>query len=257
VASQRRDTLVQSTTAARRRRGRIKHAPEACDAVRSEWLRRIEAEYRSAAITGQLAHWLIQLAAPPVLIRLALRIVSDELRHAELSARVYRAAGGTEQAALFHERLELSRLDARLERDAMRVVLQTFCLGETAAVRLFHRLRKACSVPVARTALDRILRDEVRHRDFGWRALEWMLELPDAAERRIEIDRMLPELVATLRASYAGDADLDLPPSAADPSTAARTWGLMPRADYRRAVEDCIKRDLRPRFKRLGIEIQP
>jgi 1,2-phenylacetyl-CoA epoxidase catalytic subunit len=231
----------------------VKRAPEACAAVRSEWLRRVEAEYQSAAITGQLAHWMIQLAAPPVLIRLALRIVSDELRHAELSARVYRAAGGTQQPALLHERLELPRLDARLERDATRVVLQTFCLGETAAVRLFHRLRKACSVPVARTALDRILRDEVRHRDFGWRALEWMLALPDAAERRSEIDRMLPELVARLRASYAGDVDLDPPPSAADPSTAARTWGLMPRADYRRAVEDCIKRDLLPRFKRLGI----
>ncbi|HET6338337.1 MAG TPA: hypothetical protein VFG30_34175 [Polyangiales bacterium] len=65
---------------------------------------------------------------------------------------------------------------------------------------------------------------------------------------------MLPELVATLRAIYAGDANLESPPSAADPSTAARAWGLMPRADYRRAVEDCIKRDLQPRFKRSGIE---
>jgi hypothetical protein len=220
------------------------------EAVRREWLRRVEAEYRSAAITGQLAHWLIQLAAPPALIRLSLRIVADELRHAELSARVYRAAGGTQQAALVREQLELPRVDGRLESDTTRVVLQTFCLGETAAVRLFSRLRKGCNVPVARAALDRVLRDEVRHRDFGWSALGWLLELPDAAERRAAIDTLLPGCVAALRASYAGDADLDAP---AEITPDARTWGLMPRADYRRAVEDCIQRDLKPRFKRLQI----
>ena len=225
------------------------------EAVRREWLRRVEAEYQSAAITGQLAHWMIQLAAPPVLIRLALRIVADELRHAELSQRVYRAAGGTQQAALVRERLELPRLDGRLEHDTTRVVLQSFCLGETAAVRLFHRLRKPCSVAVARTALDRVLRDEVRHRDFGWKTLGWLLELPDAIERRAAITRLLPELVAILRANYAGDADLDEPPSAAEFPPAARAWGLMPRADYRRAVEDCVQRDLRPRFKRLQVEL--
>jgi hypothetical protein len=247
---------VQSTPtdASRRRRRRVNRAPEACDIVRREWLRRIEAEYRSAAIAGQLAHWMIQLAAPPALIRLALRVVDDELRHAELSARVYRAAGGRQQLVLLRERLELPRLDGRLERDVTHVVLQNFCLGETAAVRLFHRLRKVCSVPVARAALDRVLRDEVRHRDFGWRALDWLLGLPDAAERRTEIDRILPELVTALHVSYAGEADLSAPPSAADPSTEARAWGLMPRADYRRAVEDCIRRDLQPRFKRAGFD---
>ncbi|HKP61906.1 MAG TPA: ferritin-like domain-containing protein [Polyangiales bacterium] len=233
----------------------MKRAPEACDAVRSEWLRRVEAEYHSAAITGQLAHWLIQLAAPPVLIRAALRIVADELRHAELSARVYRAAGGTLQAALQRERLELQRVGERLEHDATRVVVQTFCLGETAAVRLFHRLRKPCSVAVARAALDRILRDEVRHRDFGWRALEWLLSLPDAAERRVAIETELPGFVALLRANYAGDADLDAPPAAAEVTPATRAWGLMPRAEYRRAVEVCVERDLTPRFKRLGIAV--
>ncbi|MFT3922445.1 MAG: hypothetical protein QM778_07925 [Myxococcales bacterium] len=33
-------------------------------------------------------------------------------------------------------------------------------------------------MPVARTALDRILRDEVRHREFGWAPLAWLLETP-------------------------------------------------------------------------------
>src|SRR5262245_26733130 len=68
--------------------------PEASDAVRGEWARRIGAEYRSAAITQHLTLWLIQMGASPDLIDSGLRIVKDELAHARLSHRVYTAAKG-------------------------------------------------------------------------------------------------------------------------------------------------------------------
>ena len=234
-------------------RARAAAASEAPEPVRREWLRRVEAEYGSAAITGQLVHWLIQLAAPPALIRQGLRIVADELRHAELSDRVYRAAGGMQAAALSRERLQLARSEAPLEHDVTRIVLQVYCLGETAAVRLFHRLRAACSVPVARVALDRVLRDEVRHREFGWLALQWLLDLPDAATRRSEIQRALPQLLAGLRANYGGHDAPEPQRSAAALPASVRAWGLMVREDYRKAIELCVERDLRPRFERLDI----
>src|SRR5258705_13009633 len=83
--------------------------PLASELVRTEWLRRVEAEYRSAAITQQLALWLIQIGASPDLIRAGLRITSDELTHADLSHRVYRAAGGTEMPRLARETLAISQ----------------------------------------------------------------------------------------------------------------------------------------------------
>ena len=49
-----------------------------------------------------------------------------------------------------------------------------FCLGETVAVPLFSHLRERCTESLPRAALDRILRDEVRHRDFGWDLLDWL-----------------------------------------------------------------------------------
>ena len=79
-----------------------------------------------------------------------------------------------------------------------------FCLGETAAVRLFHRMRVQCSVPVARAALDRVLRDEARHRDFGWALLEWQLTLPNSAALRAQIERSLPSMLASLVRNYGG-----------------------------------------------------
>lgn len=242
-----------------RRRAASRAQPAASALVQHEWLRRVEAEYRSAAVTQQLTHWLIQIAAPPVLIRAGLRIAADELRHAELSHRVHRAAGGNGAPAIARETLELARSAAELEHDVMGVALASFCLGETAAVRLFHDLRAHCTVPVARATLDRVLRDEVRHRDFGWALLTWLLTLPHAPALRTAAAAALPQLVANLRVSYGGE-----PGASTAPAPAARTtpltpadvqWGLMPSRQYRAAVTRCIERDLRPRFARLAIDL--
>src|SRR3954466_3655923 len=88
------------------RRPRVAPVP-ATDAVRSEWLRRVEAEYRSAAVTQHLTLWLIQIGASPDLAILGLRIVKDELSHARLSHVTYLAAGGTEVRATPRETLGL------------------------------------------------------------------------------------------------------------------------------------------------------
>src|SRR5262245_13820613 len=107
----------------------------ATDAVRAEWLRRVEAEYRSAAITQHLGLWLIQIAAPPTLIADSQRIVGDEMVHSEKSYAVFAAAGGEGAPALARETLVLSRSTAPLEHDVARAAVEVFCLGETVAVR--------------------------------------------------------------------------------------------------------------------------
>ena len=79
----------------------------ASDAVRSEWGRRVEAEYRSAAITHHLTLWLIQIGASPDLLHEGLRIVGDELVHAELSFKTFADAGGTAVPPMSRESLAL------------------------------------------------------------------------------------------------------------------------------------------------------
>lgn len=250
VATERK---VTSTRSARTR----ELPPE--EAVRAEWLRRVEAEYRSAALTQHLTLWLIQLAAPPDLIDLGLRIVRDELAHAELSAAVYRAARGDAPPQLARETLCLARTPGEsLERDVLRVAVEQFCLGETVAVRLFHRMRHAGRPrPVVR-ALDRILRDEVVHRDFGWALLEWLLSTPLAQEFRVQLASELPAMLSRLRASYGGlvlqrlGAD-ELEKRERGLSESARAWGLLPTTGYLAAVDETVARDYRPRFRALGI----
>lgn len=211
----------------------------------------MEAEYRSAAFAHHLTLWMIQVGLSPDLILDGLRIVKDELAHAELSHRVLVAAGGTGSAPIARESLELRRAKGEsLERAISRTCINVFCLGETVAVPLFKALRDECTVPVARRALDRVLRDEVRHRDFGWSLLEALLELPIANEVRGWVAEDLPPAFEAVRRSYVSDSGEALTELAA----ADRRWGLIAPASYGAIVERALERDWVPRFQKLGID---
>ncbi len=226
--------------------------PIASAQVIEEWQRRIAAEYRSAAITQHLTWWLTQIGASPDLILAGLRIAADELAHAQLSHCVVVAAGGSaEPLLLSRDDFSLPALQGEaLEHSVLRACVGIFCLGETVAVPLFKELRAECTVAVARRALDRILRDEVRHRDFGWALLTWLLDTPHAPALRLQLAKELPDLFRVLRDSYAPLSDA--PDTEVEP--AERAWGLMSTALYRQALERTFERDYLPRFERLQID---
>jgi hypothetical protein len=223
----------------------------ASDRARGEWLRRVEAEYRSAAITQELSLWLIRIAASPDLIKDGLRIVTDELKHAELSHTVYVNGGGKEAPQIVRETLGITApRRSSIEQDVLCAGVEVFCLGETVAVRLFRELRSRCTVPSARRALDRILRDEVRHRDFGWALFEWLSETPLGPELVALAKSELPAMFRRLRASYSprgAERETEIP-------DAERAWGLMPTASYGEILGNTLERDYVPRFARFDID---
>jgi hypothetical protein len=223
--------------------------------VRDEWRARIAAEYGSAAITQHLVLWLIQIGASPDVIDAGLRIVEDELVHSRMSHQVYADAGGSEPPMIDRGTLELARRDVPLEHDVLRVVVRVFCLGETVAVPLFSHMRAACTVPSARAALDRILRDEVRHRDFGWMALDWLLTTPLGPAIPALLDAALPGMFAELEQSY-GTGNPAFSESA-DLPDADRAWGLAPPRDYADILHRTFTRDYQPRFAARGIDATP
>lgn len=218
--------------------------------VRGEWLRRVEAEYRSSVITQTLTLWMTQAAVSPDLIAEGLRIAQDELDHAELSMAVYQAAGGVEMPRIDRRSLTFNpTAGAELEDDIVLVALEVFCLGETVAVPLFRSLRDRCEEPIARTALDRILVDEVRHRDFGWALMTWMLE--QSPDRLSLVRRRLPSAFASIRRSYAPAFSAEIPSAL---SLEAIRWGLMDPPEYAACLDRTFERDWQPRLSRLGID---
>jgi hypothetical protein len=221
--------------------------------VGAEWLRRVEAEYTSAAVTQELVLWLIRLGAPPDLVEDGLRIVADELAHATLSHAVAEAAGCDARPTLAEEHLGLPRdRSRRLILDAAHHGVEIFCLGETVAVPLFAAMRQGCTIPVARAALDRIVRDEVRHRDFGFALLDWLLDAGGEPMRAF-VQSHLPAMLARVHGNY-GQADFAARTAEPDPADAA--WGLISAAEYAEILARCIERDYVPRFQRVGISVR-
>ena len=108
--------------------------------------------------------------------------------------------------------------------------------------------RVAATKSVARAALDRILVDEVRHRDFGWACLDWVLTTPLAPALPVIAAAELPRLFARLTANYGGA--LDAPTAITDDD---RAWGLAPARDYAQILAATWDRDYAPRFEARGI----
>ena len=229
---------------------RARALPPASDRVRAEWRARIEAEYTSAAITQHLVLWLIQVGAPPDLIDAGLVIVTDELTHSRLSHETFVAAAGTGGPAIDRAQLGLTATEAGVDIDILRVAVQSFCLGETVAVPLFRHLREDCTAAPARTALDRILRDEVRHRDFGWDLLDFMLAIDDSVPARVTAG--LPGMLRQMERSY-GIGNTAVAEDDGVMTDEDRAWGLAPPRDYADILARTIERDYRPRFEARGI----
>jgi len=214
--------------------------------VRNEWQRRVVAEYGSAAVTHSLLGWLMRVGASPTLLHEGARIIDDELVHAEMAFEVLREAGGGDVTLGGALGLELDPALSLLGNVCAQGT-RVFCLGETVAVRLFKRLREGATVDVARRALDRVLADEVRHRDFGWLLLEWLSQQNDWPELSRLIVRDLPAWLRGLSQSYGT-------PSTAPFDVSLRAWGLMPNDEYRAALEETVERDYVPRFADYGID---
>jgi hypothetical protein len=220
--------------------------------VRAEWRARIAAEYASATITQELVLWLMVIGAPPDLIDEGLAIVSDELMHSRLSNDVYAAAGGNEPPAIDRSMLGLTRQHDSVELDVLAATVRVFCLGETVAVPLFSHLRDRCTVAPARAALDRIIVDEVRHREFGWDTLDYL------AATNIEplivpyLRHELPAMFLQLQRNY-GMANRAVAADHGSISDDDRAWGLAPPREYAAILDRAFERDYSPRFEARGL----
>lgn len=218
------------------------------DAIRAEWARRVEAEYRSAAWAAELLTWLIRAALSPDTLALTQRMVADELAHAELGRAVLLAAGGEPEAVYIpRDSLVLPHAPGLPEElRALLVAADLLCCGETVAVPLFAALREGASEPAAVAALDRVLRDEPAHSALGWILLDELLERLGPLGRAW-LAPQLPACLERLHRAYGHSGGTCTPTQ--------RAWGLMAPVEYSRVLVQAVEERLRPRFAARGLEL--
>lgn len=227
-------------------------AGQDAEVITAEWRRRTEAEYTSAVIAQQVTLWLLQVGAPPDLVRDGLAVVEDEMTHSELSAAVADRAGGDAGAPVIDPaRLIVGGGDDPVG-SLISSTLRYFCIGETIAVPLFRMLRRRCTVPVAVHALDRILRDEARHRQLGWDVLDWAL-LAGGTSVRDAVTEQAPAMLQAAAGAYACSIDGDGGDARLSP--AVQAWGLAPPREYSSTVSTSLAADVLPRLAVRGVSL--
>ena len=226
-------------------------ADRASETVCVEWGRRVAAEYAVCLLAQDFAQRLTMFAAPPDLIEAALQMALDELEHARLAQRVCEAAGGEPVVTFDPAAFAVGRSSLPAVHIAV-VAVPNLCLGETLALRIVHELRNNATVPLARAALDRVVRDEPRHAALGWETLDWLLGTPTEAVVREAIENELPAWLATFRDSFAGPQVephlLRLAPDDLD-------WGSASAETQQAIFEETIERDWRARLARRGFRM--
>jgi len=216
--------------------------------IQKEWSRRVVAEYRSAAITSQTVHWMIQIGLAEELIQVGLRIVGDELAHARLSHEACIALGGpTLPKSLPLEVLSMPKTEG-LWYALVDSILKNFCLGESFAVPLFEAMRRNASNHAVIPILTRVLQDEAVHRAFGWSTLDALLTIDSSSVIQRAAEKV-PLWIEETRISYGANKQQTSIP---DEEQAA---GLLAGAEYAEIVENTYKNVILPWFRKRNIEI--
>lgn len=167
-----------------------------------QWAGRARAEHGSVQQFTILAHALCNVRMELHVLGALARLVTDEVRHAELCAEMALAVwpeGTASEPAVF--RWEPPRLPwagpPALGEDpaptlawAAEAILVSCCIGETLSRPMLEAIAVVASEPLAQAVAKQILRDEHLHASFGWETLGLLLPRLDDAQRAALEQRM-------------------------------------------------------------------
>ncbi|MEZ6185198.1 MAG: hypothetical protein R3F62_09340 [Planctomycetota bacterium] len=184
------------------------YAPELLREARDNWAERARAEHGSVHQFSQLSLAFAVARAPLELQGAVARLITDEVRHAELCAGMAAACAPGESLEWPTPRAPwqdppLAGPTPELLAWAARAVLVACCLGETISRPLLEGVVVVATDPLPEAIARQILRDEQLHATFGWEALAWLLPRlePDARARLEQHD--LPRALAGFEATTA------------------------------------------------------
>ncbi|MEO7331818.1 MAG: ferritin-like domain-containing protein, partial [Minicystis sp.] len=198
------------------------------------WRARMISEHRSVGIFALYALDLLGAGAPAEALSLACRAALDEVRHAELFARL---------AALYTGEPETPppgipampddpRVSMRFQvaREALHLCVCAETYSAVTLVELHHR----ATDPAVHAALGVVIADELHHARMGWSLLALLLAEPDTDDLRASLQAEIVPMLDGFARDMFGDPTQILPPSltGADRALAEAHGYLSQRDEY-------------------------
>ncbi|MEZ4442193.1 MAG: hypothetical protein R3B72_24075 [Polyangiaceae bacterium] len=183
-----------------------------------QWAGRARNEHGSVHQFSALLHAFSEARAPVEMLGPLTRLLTDEVRHAELCAAMALACdpeGPEREPAVFRFAVprapwrdaprparDSEEPPVRLYAWAADAVLTACCIGETLSRPLLAAVETVATEPTAAAVAAQILRDEHLHASFGWEALTWLVPRLDD-EGRAFLREQLPRRFAGFERSTA------------------------------------------------------
>ena len=163
------------------------------EAARDNWRERMASEHASARVFAALVAPMMRAGLPEDDVRRVSEMVTQELDHARLCARVLVAFGG--EAVTTMPRLDDVPEHAGVSPLAavLRNVISIGCCSETVAVALVATERELAGPEAVRRVLDQILADEIKHSRLGWRLVKRHAPLLSPRDRA-DVEAYLPDV---------------------------------------------------------------
>ena len=213
------------------------------------WQRLCEDERDSVIAATFVAADLARVGAPAAVLGAASRVIEDEIRHVAVCSDVLDRLGAVARDVPAAQRRQAGG-DGDPEGRIARTLFAGFAVGEPMSAACFAAARKRARVPLFHWAFTELLRDEIRHGNFGITAGEWLVRNWSASERA----SLWPACVAEMEhfeRLLGGPVHENQ--AAPPPSPAASAVGLLSTSESCEAAVAAIPRWVLPPLQRLGI----
>lgn len=233
-----------------------------------QWAGRARNEHGSVQQFGQLTQVLASACVELELLGVLARMITDEVRHAELCARMALALwpeGVTTEPRVFRwpqprppwrdppSPRELLEPEPRL-RWAAEAILTACCLGETLSKPMLDALVVVTTEPIAEAVSRQILRDEHLHATFGFEALALLWpRLSD--DSRAALQAELAADFAGFERSVCGSITIaDVAGSEIVIERGEPNLGTLTDHQYAMIFYSSLEHDIFPRLRELGLD---
>jgi hypothetical protein len=233
-----------------------------------QWAGRARAEHGSIHQFSALSHALCEARMPVSVLGALGRLITDEVRHAELcgeAARTLYPEGLAGEPAIFAWPVPRAPWGPPPAPDpagpllawAAGAVLTACCFGETLSRPMLEAIAVRATEPLAEAIARQILRDEQLHARFGWEMLTVLLPRLSAAERA-QVETLLPGLFADFARSTCGG--IGVAELAGTSITIARgtepNLGTLTAHEYAAIFYATVEAEIIPGLERLGLSGQ-
>lgn len=241
-----------------------------------QWAGRARNEHGSVQQFAELSHALATARVELELLGSLARLITDEVRHAELCAATALAIwpeGARDEPAVFRwprprspwpappdlrrrltQEAEAGDEDRAILAWAAGAILTACCLGETLSKPMLEALAVVSTDPLAEAVSRQILRDEHLHASFGWQALAALWPRLDDEDRARLQAQLADDLAGFERSVCGGIGVEELAGSSIVIERGAPNLGVLTAHQYAMIFYACLESEIFPALRELGLD---